>query len=233
MVGGTRRVSITIESCSQASCQCLQIRLSLIFAVVVECGRRIRDAFPSSSDGTSVVRLFDFHCCLFVYKSNPLIHVTRFFSFVAISHSVAVFGGVFVCCAVGCPGITWAWTTMGDVSKFDLNADELRSLAKQLTSTVSGRKYLAFEVPRWPMTAAGDRIATVVVLFDQNQIDAASRRASLLPLMTGLSTVILMAVISVIVSRGLVRRMIRLKIRIQRVAEGDFESKVADASTDE
>lgn len=83
------------------------------------------------------------------------------------------------------------------------------------------------------MTVAGDRIATVLVLFDQKQIDAASQRAALLPLVTGLSTVILMTAISVIVSRRLVGRMIRLKTRVQRVAEGDFESKVADASTDE
>jgi len=131
-------------------------------------------------------------------------------------------------------------------STLDLDAVSLEQTTKQLaviaesnvrnpppTLVLNGRPFLAFEVSRSPMTVAGDRIETVVVLFDQNQIDAASQRAALLPLITGLSTVVLMTVISVMVSRRLVGRMIRLKTRVQRVAEGDFESQVADASTDE
>jgi signal transduction histidine kinase len=120
-------------------------------------------------------------------------------------------------------------------STLDLNAAGLENIVRDANSklTLNGRSFLALQISRSPMKVAGDRIKTVVVLFDKTQIDAASQRAALLPLLTGLSTVALMTAISVLVSRRLVGRMIRLKTRVQRVAEGDFESQVADASTDE
>jgi signal transduction histidine kinase len=123
--------------------------------------------------------------------------------------------------------------------QIDLVSDQLMAQRKKQSNlyetqlAIDGHRFLAYEFERLPMSVSTDRVASVAVLFDQDRIDAASRRAAMLPLATGLSTVILMTVISVLVSRRLVGRMIRLRSRVQRVAAGDFHSQVADASTDE
>ncbi len=132
-----------------------------------------------------------------------------------------------------------ATTLSLSVEQFDLLSDEVpasQNDAARFNETkivTDGHRFLAYEFQRLPTTVVNDRVASVVVLFDQDRVDVASRRAALLPLATGLSTVILMTVISILVSRRIVGRMIRLKSRVQRVAAGDFHSQVTDASTDE
>lgn len=131
-------------------------------------------------------------------------------------------------------------TTLSTSSEqFNLLSDQVAAFRNTLSEfnetklVVDGHRFLAYDFPRLPTNVGSDRVASVVVLFDQDRIDSASRRAAMLPLATGLSTVILMTVISVLVSRRLVGRMIRLKSRVQRVAAGDFHAQVTDASTDE
>ena len=132
-----------------------------------------------------------------------------------------------------------ATTVLISGEQFDLLSDQVATLRNDValfneTKLVAdGHRFLAYGFLRSPNNVSSDRVASVVVLFDQDRIDSASRRAAMLPLATGLSTVILMTVISVLVSRRLVGRMIRLKSRVQRVAAGDFHAQVTDASTDE
>lgn len=97
----------------------------------------------------------------------------------------------------------------------------------------NGKQYLAIEFLRTSNLASTDGVARVMALFDNQRIAAASRRATMLPLATGLSTVILLTVISAIISRRLVQRLIRLQQRVEQVAGGDFQVRIEDASEDE
>ena len=78
-----------------------------------------------------------------------------------------------------------------------------------------------------------DRTHRVFVLFDQSRIDAASQRAALLPLLTGLSTIAVLTAVMVGVSGRLARRLGTLKQQVGHVATGDFDSSVSDCSSDE
>jgi signal transduction histidine kinase len=78
-----------------------------------------------------------------------------------------------------------------------------------------------------------DGVSTVAVLFDEKQIDASRRRAMLLPLATGISTILALTTITLVLSSRLVGRLGRLKERVEAVAEGDFDSTVSDHVADE
>ncbi|KAA1258844.1 Sporulation kinase A [Rubripirellula obstinata] len=82
-------------------------------------------------------------------------------------------------------------------------------------------------------TQRADRVAKIEVLFDKQQIEASRRRAAILPLATGLSTILVLSTITLIVSSRLVGRVNKLHRRVELVAAGDFESKVSDQVDDE
>lgn len=82
-------------------------------------------------------------------------------------------------------------------------------------------------------TQRADRVARIEVLFDNQQIEASRRRAAILPLATGLSTILVLSTITLIVSSRLVGRVNKLHRRVELVAAGDFESKVSDQVDDE
>lgn len=81
--------------------------------------------------------------------------------------------------------------------------------------------------------APGSPIRHVLVLFDRDAVDAASRRAGLLPLLTGISTIALLASLTILLADRLALRMTRLQQRVSRVAEGDFDTILNDGSPDE
>lgn len=96
-----------------------------------------------------------------------------------------------------------------------------------------GQRYLAFEVTRSGLNATIDRVDRVITLFNRDQIDAAGRRWAILPLATGFSTILLLTAVSIGSLRRWSGRLIRLQQRVDQVARGDFQSRVADHSTDE
>jgi len=99
--------------------------------------------------------------------------------------------------------------------------------------TVDGKSYLKFACARTGIDSPPDRVEKVLVLFEQRRIDEASRRAAMLPLITGLSTIAIVSLVMFTIAGTLVRRLIKLKESVQRVAAGDFETTVSDQSRDE
>lgn len=123
-----------------------------------------------------------------------------------------------------------------------LAADDLDELQKTVSESnrvpqnsinLAGRNYLAFRVVRLPNTRQIDRVASVLVLFNRDRIDESGRRAALLPLATGLSTIVLLTTVMVAITRSVVKRLVRLKQSVQYVAAGDFNTTVTDDTADE
>ncbi len=99
--------------------------------------------------------------------------------------------------------------------------------------TIGNRTYYPFAVPRPERQSRGVDASRVVVLFDKDQIDASARRAAVLPLATGLSTVALIGAIVVVAGSRLIGRLRRLERQVDRIAAGDFDSSLQDIRDDE
>ena len=108
------------------------------------------------------------------------------------------------------------------------------SIAKTaLTHTLGPSRYLALSFHRPPTQLRADQASQVIVLFDEARVESAGRRAALLPLVTGISTIFLLATLMTIMTGRLAVRLAKLQKGLEKVADGDFESLVADSSTDE
>ena len=73
----------------------------------------------------------------------------------------------------------------------------------------------------------------VVVLFDEAGLQASRYRMASLPLLTGLSTVILLTSVTLWFAGRLVRRLSRLQQRVRRLASGDFDTELPIGVEDE
>lgn len=78
-----------------------------------------------------------------------------------------------------------------------------------------------------------DRVAAVAVLFEDEQFNASRRQAVILPLATGLSTIMALSSLMFWLTSRLVRRISKLQRRVEAVANGDFDSAVSDNVPDE
>jgi signal transduction histidine kinase len=107
------------------------------------------------------------------------------------------------------------------------NSKADRSLA------VDGREFVVRRFRTRRGSSRADRVVEVLVLFDRQQLGATSRRAALLPLVTGLSTIVILSSITLSLTTRLVRRISLLQSRVEAVAAGDFEVTVADEVADE
>ncbi len=99
--------------------------------------------------------------------------------------------------------------------------------------TLGNRTYYPFAVPRQQRQTRQVRANRVVVLFDKAQIDASARRAAVLPLATGLSTVAAIGAIVVLAGSRLIGRLRRLERQVDQIAAGDFDSTLQDIRDDE
>lgn len=98
---------------------------------------------------------------------------------------------------------------------------------------VADQHYVALAFERIGFDSLANPRRRVLVLFNQDSIDLASRRAALLPLVTGISTIVLLSSLTLISAGRLANRLSKLQRSVERVADGDFESTVADKSLDE
>ena len=98
---------------------------------------------------------------------------------------------------------------------------------------VAGRDFLAYEFRRQSGLLSADSASRVLVLFDRRRIQAASRRAAVLPLVTGLSTIVLLSSLTIAVTKTLSVRVAQLHHQVQQIAAGDFGATVDDDSQDE
>jgi signal transduction histidine kinase len=78
-----------------------------------------------------------------------------------------------------------------------------------------------------------DTATKVAVLFDEADLRSSRLRAAILPLASGLSTVILLTSVTLVFASRLIRRLSRLQQQVNRIAEGDFETTVPIGVKDE
>ncbi|WP_231753232.1 sensor histidine kinase [Rosistilla carotiformis] len=112
-------------------------------------------------------------------------------------------------------------------------SDRAGEAATVPTLKLSDSRYVAYRFPTRNPAQRSDRVESVLILFDEALLRDARRRAAILPLATGLSTIVALASITLIVTERMVRRITSLQGRVERVAAGDFESKVSDNVGDE
>lgn len=99
--------------------------------------------------------------------------------------------------------------------------------------TVGGRTFLAYSFRRSRAALPADASQRVIVLFDEEHVEAMRWRAAMLPLITGLSTIALLGTLSFYTANWLILRLRRLQTRVEFVASGDFESSQSDHVHDE
>ncbi|TWU18934.1 Globin-coupled histidine kinase [Allorhodopirellula heiligendammensis] len=100
-------------------------------------------------------------------------------------------------------------------------------------SSEDGRTFHTLSFPVRNEVTRQDRVAGISVLFDKSQIEASRRRAAILPLATGLSTILALTTIMLLLSSRLINRVGKLQQRVELVAGGDFQSTVSDDIDDE
>jgi signal transduction histidine kinase len=98
---------------------------------------------------------------------------------------------------------------------------------------VDNKRYLVFEFATRGGDARSDRVARVAVLFDEQTQAASRQRAAVLPLVTGLSTVLALSTISLVLTSRLVTRIGRLQRCVESIAAGDFQTTATDHVPDE
>lgn len=108
-----------------------------------------------------------------------------------------------------------------------------RSEAGGTEVRIGDRVFLVSGFERKPISQARRSDRKIALLFDQQKIAEASRRAAMLPLLTGLSTILLLTTVTLVLSTRLASRIERLQQSVRRVAGGDFEVLVSDQSRDE
>lgn len=101
------------------------------------------------------------------------------------------------------------------------------------TQTIGDASYFAFAIRRTLGIAGGSEADRIIVLFDRSRVESARHRATWLPLATGLSTIVLLSTLMIVFANRLVARIVKLEKQVDRVAAGDFNSRVSDHSHDE
>ncbi len=99
--------------------------------------------------------------------------------------------------------------------------------------TIGSQRFLAFRFDTVGGPRRSDRVSHVMVLFDESLLDASRKRAAVLPLVTGLSTILALSSITFLLTSRLVGRIGNLQRRVEAVAAGDFTATVSDQGQDE
>lgn len=97
--------------------------------------------------------------------------------------------------------------------------------------TLGGQLYRARYFDRADI--ANDGVAQVVVLFDEAELRAMRWREASLPLITGLSTIVLLTSVTLLVATRLIRRLTRLQVQVDRISEGEFDANIPVGTSDE
>ena len=103
----------------------------------------------------------------------------------------------------------------------------------QRSIEIGGRPYRFGIFARSGIAVGSDGAERVAVLFDGDEIRASRWRAAGLPLATGMSTILLLASVTLYLAERLVARLARLQRDVNRIAEGNFDAEVPSAPEDE
>ncbi len=94
-------------------------------------------------------------------------------------------------------------------------------------------RYLSYQFPLLKEPQVAGSAASVVVLYSRRDLQSARMRAAILPLITGLSTVLLLATVTLTLIERLIKRLASLEQKVDAVAAGDFSIAVDDCGRDE
>ena len=123
-----------------------------------------------------------------------------------------------------------------DRAAMQMHWQRTRLQQRQLHSdpiNIAHHYYLVYTFDRTEMTTQSHTSERVFAMFDEAQILAARRRAAYLPLVTGMSTIILLGSLSLFLTGRLIGRLQKLQHRVILVAGGDFGATVNDETQDE
>ena len=97
------------------------------------------------------------------------------------------------------------------------------------------KRFRAGSGSRRPTDAGGGEgtVSEVVVLFDDARWRSTRMRAAAAPLVTGLSTILLLGSVTLYFSGRLIGRLQRLQREVEAIALGDFEGRLAEGPDDE
>ncbi|WP_246105770.1 sensor histidine kinase [Rosistilla ulvae] len=123
--------------------------------------------------------------------------------------------------------------SLADLEHLLATSHDANEVAQVQMLKLPQKRYLAYRFPTQNPAMRSDRVDSVLILFDEALLQDAQRRAAILPLVTGLSTILALTSITLLVTERMVRRIAALRVRVDRVAAGDFESKVSDNVGDE
>ncbi|TWT49630.1 Sporulation kinase E [Rubripirellula amarantea] len=126
--------------------------------------------------------------------------------------------------------------SLADLTQTELVGLDLQGNVTHSTIDLDAASRQRFSIYRFATSnpsSRQDRVSEVEVLFDKQQIAASRQRAAILPLVTGLSTILALSSVALLLSSRLVSRFGKLQRRVELVAGGDFESTVSDDVEDE
>lgn len=95
---------------------------------------------------------------------------------------------------------------------------------------IAARDFLRFS---GTLTGATNADTRIHILFDKAAVDAASRRAAFLPLLTGISTILLLSIVMLWLANSLARRLGVMEQRVASVAAGEFDVRSEEKGDDE
>ncbi len=104
---------------------------------------------------------------------------------------------------------------------------------RRFSIAIGHQIYFGYCVDRQNLSSRFDNEIRMLVLFDQEQVRATEWRAAMLPLATGLSTVLVLGTISFYLTHRLISRLKRLQSRVDIVASGNFDPRERDSVQDE
>ena len=125
-----------------------------------------------------------------------------------------------------------AHRSFADLADATKPPNEANDLVQNLM-TITDRSYRFAVFPRSGIALSNDRADRVAVLFSEDELRGARFRAAMLPLATGLSTIFLLASVTLGLAGRLVRRLARLQQQVDRIAEGNFDTQIPIGSGDE
>ncbi|MFG0256010.1 MAG: histidine kinase dimerization/phospho-acceptor domain-containing protein, partial [Rhodopirellula sp. JB053] len=95
------------------------------------------------------------------------------------------------------------------------------------------KRYLVYYFDTRRGKSRSDDVSRVAVVFDERTLSASRRRAAILPLATGLSTIVALSSITLLMQSRLVGRIARLQRRVGGIAAGEFSVAPNNYAADE
>ncbi|MEX0819763.1 MAG: HAMP domain-containing sensor histidine kinase, partial [Pirellulaceae bacterium] len=123
-----------------------------------------------------------------------------------------------------------------------LNASDASVIERQLQAWTSSERNMLVSLDRRPYRAMRFQRSVplretateqIVILFDERQLRSARRQIAVLPLVTGLTTTVLLATITLLLTGRLIGRLSHLERQVDRIATGAFDTAIVTGPADE